>query len=278
VQFLTDTASIGTAAQHRAPGGDDYNLNLYERPFTSQTMDYLPWVDILGAQLAWDGQWFYVSIKLQATPVNAPLTDYDAEIDVNRDGRGEYLIVATSPKTTDWTTDGVRVYQDQDHDVGGAIPVLPDTHPGNGYETLIFNQGQGPDPDAAWARISPSDPATVELAFLPDAIGSSTTFVWWVWADRGIRQPGWFDYNDHFTQAQAGSPLVENKQYYPVAALWGVDNTCRMAYGFTPPANMLGLCTMYAPPAPPGPAATGTPGIILRPYPPFHTPTREPIY
>ena len=36
-QFLTDTASIGTSGDHRAPGGEDYNLDRYERPFTSRT-------------------------------------------------------------------------------------------------------------------------------------------------------------------------------------------------------------------------------------------------
>jgi hypothetical protein len=222
-------------------------------------MKYLPWVDISRAELAWDGQWFYISIKLQASPLTAPdqPTDYMAEVDVNRDGRGDYLILAAAPKSRDWTTDGVRIYEDKNHDVGGATPLVSDTQPGDGYETLVFDQGQGPDPDAAWARISPSDPSTVQLAFLPDSIGGSRSFIWWAWADRGAQHPDWFDYNDHFTQAQAGSPLVELKQYYPLAELWGVDNTCRMAYGFTPTGSEKGLCQLPAPTPPPG--ATGTP-------------------
>ncbi|MBM2843457.1 MAG: hypothetical protein HW404_1294, partial [Anaerolineales bacterium] len=28
---------------------------------------------------------------------------------------------------------------------------------GNGYESLVFDQGIGPDPDAAWIRLSPSN-------------------------------------------------------------------------------------------------------------------------
>jgi len=261
-QFLTDTASIGTSGDHRAPGGEDYNLDRYERPFTSQDMTYLPSVDITRADIAWDGTWFYISIKLQASPLTAPdrPADYGAEIDVNHDGRGDYLILISAPKTRDWTTDGVRVFQDQNHDVGGATPLVSDNQPGDGYETLVFDQGQGPDPDAAWGRISPTDPGTVQIAFLRDTIAGSGSFLWWAWADAGIRRPDWFDYNDHFTLAQAGSPLVELKPYYPLSALWGIDDTCRLAYGFTPDPSLQGLCQMPAPP--PAPGATSTTGLI----------------
>ncbi|MGA2820142.1 MAG: hypothetical protein ABSF61_05740 [Anaerolineales bacterium] len=247
-QYLTDTASIGTSGDHRAPGGEDYNLDRYERPFTSQDMTYLPALDITRADIAWDGQWFYITIKLQASPLTAQdrPADYGAEIDVNHDGRGDYLILISAPKTKDWTTDGVRVFQDQNHDVGGATPLASDNQPGNGYETLVFNQGQGPDPDAAWGRISPSDPATVQIAFLRNTIGGAGSFLWWAWADAGIRRPDWFDYNDHFTLAEAGSPLAESKPDYPLKGLWGIDDTCRMAYGFTPDASVKGLCGQFA--------------------------------
>ena len=74
--------------------------------------------------------------------------------------------MVSKPASTDWSTDGVQVWQDTNHDVGGAAVIVADEHPepGDGYETSVFDSGKGNDPDSAWARISPTDPNTIQLA------------------------------------------------------------------------------------------------------------------
>jgi len=59
---------------------------------------------------------------------------------------------------------------------------------------VIFNQGQGDDTDLAWARIDPQNPNTVDFAFKQSLAGPS--FMWGVWADAGLKNPGKFNYND----------------------------------------------------------------------------------
>ena len=55
--------------------------------------------------------------------------------------------------------------------------------------------------------------------------------------------PAWFDYNDHFTHAIAGSPMIELANYYPLKEFWGWDNTCRWIVGKQVPLGTEpGLC------------------------------------
>ncbi len=153
-----DVDSSGTASQHRAPYGNSYNINLFERPFTQQDMTYIPSLDINTFQITSDGTWYYVFIGLIGNNPNDPINiDYGVEIDKDRDGFGDVLVWAEPPYGTQWTTDGVKVYTDPNHDVGGASPELSDAnattgapYPGDGYETVIFDQGHGDDPDLAW--------------------------------------------------------------------------------------------------------------------------------
>jgi hypothetical protein len=233
-------------------------MNLYERPFTSTSMDYLPDLDITGARLMRDTTWVYINISLEGqNPAGGLLGDYGAELDLNLDGRGDLLVMAKKPGST-WSTDGVRAWTDPNNDVGGARPILSDP-PSNtdGYETLVFDSGVGSDPDAAWARISPTDPNSVQIAFKNTLIKNAGTFMWGAWAmDDSMLHPEWFDYNDHFTLAQAGSPLIEDTQNYPLKALAEIDNTCRWVVGFTPTGNEPGICPV---PATPTPVPTPTP-------------------
>jgi hypothetical protein len=171
---------------------------------------------------------------------------YGVEFDTNRDGRGEFMIWGASPAGGAWTTDGVQVWKDSNHDVGGPTPVQSDAPwtSGDGYDQNLFNGGQGADPDLAWIRKGTAA-NTVELAFKYSAIGSSAQFFWNALADAGTRNPGWLDYNDHFTQDQAGSPLIELTDFYPLKQLFALDNTCRDYYGFTPAGDEPGLCLYY---------------------------------
>jgi hypothetical protein len=255
---ITDRDSSTTATQRRVIGGENFTMDLYERPFNANTMDtYFPDLDITRTRLLRDSQWVYVNIKLVGqNPAGGLLGDYGVEVDLNVDGRGDVLVMAAKPGAT-WSTDGVRVWEDSNHDVGAAHPIQSDAPVnGDGYETLVFDQGVGTDPDAAWARISPTDPNSVQIAFKRGVIDDDGNFTWGAWAmNESMLNPAWFDYNDHFTIAEAGSPLSELTQYYPLKAFAEVDNTCRWGVGFTPTGSEPGVCPV---PPTPTPVVPGT--------------------
>jgi hypothetical protein len=257
---LTDSNSSSTAALNRANGGDNYSANLYERPFSSTAMKYFPDLDITSTKLMRDATWIYINISLAGQNLAGGLLgDYGAELDLNMDGRGDLLVMAVKPGSA-WSTDGLHVWADSNNDVGGAHPIFSDPPSNtNGYDTVVFNQGVGADPDTAWARISPSDSNSVQIAFKSSLIKDAGSFMWGAWAmDDSMLHPDWFDYNDHFTLAQAGSPLIEDTTNYPLKALAKVDNTCRWAVGFIPTGNEPGICPVPATPTP-RPTPTKTP-------------------
>jgi hypothetical protein len=207
-----------------------------------------------------DATWTYINISLAGqNPAGGLLGDYGAELDLNMDGRGGLLVMAVKPGSA-WSTDGLHVWTDSNNDVGGAPPIFSDPPSNtNGYDTVVFNQGVGADPDMAWARISPSDSNSVQIAFKSSLIKDAGSFMWGAWAmDDSMLHPDWFDTNDHFTLAQAGSPLIEDTTNYPLKALAEVDNTCRWAVGFVPTGNEPGICPVPATPTP-KPTATMTP-------------------
>jgi hypothetical protein len=246
--FMTDVSSASTAGERRSTG-DNFDTNRMERPFTASVMDYQPWLDITRGELSVDSTWTYIVIFLEDPPPADAQAAYAVEIDLNLDGRGDWLIAGLLPPSSDWTTDGVRILRDSNADVGGAHPIQADPPPqsGNGFDTLVFDQGQGTDPDAAWIRRSPSASDQVQIAFKTSLIGNDDELLWGVWADAASTQPGWFDYNDHFTPAEAGSP-VGGSSLYPVQSLASIDNTCRWVYDFTPVEELPGMC--FLPPTP----------------------------
>ncbi|MBT3321538.1 MAG: hypothetical protein HN392_04550 [Anaerolineae bacterium] len=248
---IIDRNSLSTAPKHAANGGENFDTNLYERPFNATTMDiYYPDLDIIKARLDRTGAWVYIEIEM----VNVNPSDgimggnYGVELDLDVDGRGDWLVLASKPTST-WSTLGVRVWQDTDNDVGNDFPTRSDPpQQGNGYDMLYFNQGNNPDADIAWARISPKNPKVIQIAFKPSLIASDNYFMWGAWADQGVFKPEFYDYNDHFTHAEAGSPLPGLQKYYPLKALFEVDNTCREAVGFTLTGEEPASCLVYIPP------------------------------
>jgi hypothetical protein len=243
-----DVDSAGTAAEKRAPYGDAYDLNLLERPF-SQDMTYLSNLDIRTFRLTQDGTWYFVSIKTIGSDPNAlPETRYAVELDVNKDGFGDFIIVAQPPYTTDWTTQNVRVFADKNHNTSGLSPRKSDApFDADGYETLIFDgaQGVGDDPDLAWVRLANNAEATIQFAFKKSWAGP--VFMFGVLADAGLKDVSKLDYVDRFTEEQAGSPVRSNPNY-PLKALYAVDNTCRQAVGFVPSGYEPMLCPKIVPP------------------------------
>ena len=258
-----DVNSSSMATAKSVSSGDYFVQGIYERPFNANTMDtYFPYMDIVHIQGFMDDTWGYLEITMAGADQNGKLpAQYAAELDINKQGRGEYLIRASNPASTTWTTQGVQAWKDTDGDVGGVVPLLADAKPdgGDGYETLIFDQGKGSLADGAWERISPNDPKTVQIAFKLSMIGNPSSFAMGAWAGANI-DPSMFDYNDHMTHAQAGDPNQGYPQVYPIKALAEIDNTCRLAIGFVPTGKEPGLCKTIVPGKPNAPNAPPIPG------------------
>ncbi len=256
--WLYDTISGKNPPQHGVyfpPNGDVYRYNLYERPFNAQTQDtYFPELDIRQADIGHDETWVYVSLNLYglpSDPANWDTTAYGVELDLNINGRGDWLIWAEGPFQESWSTDGVHVYHDTDNDIG-EVRACRDDPPqdGTSYDELVFNSGQGDDPDVAWVRLLPSGGKNgaprVDLAFKYDLIQRDEAFMWWVWADRGVNRPLWMDYHDHFTFEEAGEPFPQGKRF-PIKAIAEVDNTCHWVFGFEPTGNEPCACAFATP-------------------------------
>jgi hypothetical protein len=256
-------SDISTAplAQEKRTLGDHFDLNLYERPMTSNEMEYKAFLDITpGAALSIMPPWVYVTIFLSGAPTRVAEAYYGVELDLNLDSRGDWLILASTPATTEWSADGLRAYLDSNGDVGGHTPMRADPHPGDGYDTLVFDDELGIDPDVAWVRRSPVNPSVVQIAFKHALIGGDATFTWNAWTIGGEIRPEWFDYNDYLSAEEAGSP-VPSSRFYPLNDLSLVDNTCRWREGILPRPGMLGICVsnLPEPSSTPSPEPSPTP-------------------
>jgi hypothetical protein len=264
--WLTDPMTPAKAKDGYAIAGDDFEHNLFERPL-DKALAYRPDLDILGASMTQDSQWLYIFIQLNESGTGtAPFTaDYGVELDVNLDGRGDFVIWASPSFSTAWSRDTLAIYGSSTDMVGGTRPLLSDAPwKGKTYDDILFDGKNSPDVNAAWVRISPKDPKILQIAFSPEIIGKPVRFLWNAWADDGIKDPTQFDYNDVFTKKEAGSPYKWDAEY-PPKALLAVDSTCRAPYGFTPNGAEPGMCEL---PTKPGPSAVGpTPTRTLIPGP-----------
>lgn len=251
--FYDTDSSRGTVT-----AGDDFVANLYERPFTENEMIYRPDLDINKAEISEDGTFYYVSLYLHGEHPDGGLRgSYGVELDTNRDGRGDLLVIASHPQNMTWDIAGVSVHKDPNKNVGGSFIMRPDTqYSGDGYEQVVFSMDELDDPDAAWARVSADTPGKITLAFKKSLTAGYGTFVWGVWAADNLLDPVLIDLHDNFTQAEAGSPYPAHSTY-PLKALHSVDNTCRETYGFEAEVPIPGLC--YLPEKPtPTPTVTAT--------------------
>jgi hypothetical protein len=239
-----DIDSHANAHKKAVSGGDVFVQGLYERPFNKDPMDkYFPYLDIVDTQGFMDDTWGYATITLAGTDANGALPgQYGVELDLDRNGRGDWLIRATNPTSDQWSTAGVQAWKDTDGDVGGRVIMAPDSGApgGDGYETLVFDPGHGSLTDGAWARIDAADPKTVDIAFKLSMLGDPSGYAMGAWAATTL-DPAMFDHNDHMTHIQAGSPNP-GYEVYPLKDLSEIDNTCRLAIGFAPTGKELGLC------------------------------------
>jgi hypothetical protein len=241
---LEDVTSFLFASEKRVTSGDNFLDGLYERPFTSEEMVFQPDLDIQKVDFAVADEFFFFTIHLYAMNNQGGGLQgmYSVEFDRTLTGRGDLLVAVKGPQK-DWSTDGVAVYEDDNRDVGGPHPVVADSgFSGSGYDTVIEMSGD----KVAWARVDPADGNAVQIAVSNALIGDAEGFAWGAWADNGLMDPAKFDYNDTMGPTAAGSPIKD--KYYPVKALFNLDNTCRLTYGTITADYVPGLCKIGAPP------------------------------
>ena len=227
----TGTRSAGQS-QIVVSGCDYWNREWLERPADSATGTYNPAIDILWSQAGKRDPFSYLRFKVHDL-TNIP-EGYEAgfELDSDLDSRGEFLLLAKGPFTTEWSTDGVEVWQDTNGDVGGNKPFAYDENTSDGYETKLFASGVGNDPDLAWVRISPKDGNIIEFAFKASMLPNPKTFGWWAWAGVKDIDPSQFELVDR--GSDTGS--------------WNVDNTCSWIWGVKPtPGELANLCNVVVP-------------------------------
>ena len=239
--YISDIVSVDSAAEKTALG-DSYAWSRFERPFTPNSMLYRNYLDIYQANMQVTDPWIYITIILIGNLPAEGEMRYSIELDIDHDGRGDFLVMASLPADDIWAVDGVMVLADGDDDIGGLFPLYMEgpLSGQNGYETVLFENGEGEDRDLAWARRDPDHRNRIQIAFKDSLLGA-IGFLWNVWADEGFKDPGLFDFNDHYTFEEAGSPNKDNFRY-PLKAVALVDSTCRSWYGYIPSGNEPGLC------------------------------------
>jgi hypothetical protein len=205
-------------------------------------MSYRPEVDIVKAELVSDGQYFYITLHVKGVFPGSKEVIYGVEFDTDFDGRGDYLLLTSTPAFTEWTIDNVQIFQDTNDDVGGPRAMRSDAPASSdGYNELIFSVDRYTDPDTAFSRLSPNIDNAVQLSIKIDKLDKPKSFMWSVFADAFTLDPGMWDHNDRFTLGEAGSPIAGDGAY-PIKAFHSFDNTCRMAHGKLVNGSEPGLC------------------------------------
>ena len=244
-RILEDADSSIKAEENRALTGDNFLENLFERPFTSQDMEYQPDLNILTTSISNDENFFYFIITLDDMNTTSGKLEgtYGIEFDRTQTGRGDLLVWITR-LSLDWSTNGIIVFINPNQTVGGLDPMTAEEgYAGKGYTQAVEMEGD----KVAWTRISPDDPSAVQIAISRALLDDPEEFLWGAWADNGVKDPSLFDYDDHFGPSEAGSPLNTSEDY-PLQALYSVDNTCRLPHGIDQMSSFIpGMCITSQP-------------------------------
>jgi hypothetical protein len=239
-QIIHDQTCASTAQNKQAPGGDEYTIGRFERPFDRE-MGYLPALDIVRAELTrpLDG-WVYFKITLEAAPTPSSAV-YGIELDLNIDGRGDYLIQVASPTRSEWAESGIKMWWDSDGDVGGQVINRSDPmgNKGSGFESQKINSDVKKNTGQIWSRLIDLG---LEIAIKEDLIGGKQgKFTWKPYTDGNPFPPSQYDLNDYYLLTKAGSPILGERDY-PLKAVFAVDNTCRGLSGLMPSGSEQGVC------------------------------------
>ncbi len=237
--ILEDSDASLRAYEKRTVSGDNILNNLFERPFTSEEMDYQPDLNILNAVISSDEDFYYFTLILDGVdPISGSLTGaYGIEFDRTQTGRGD-LLVWVKELDTEWSMRGLTVYYNDNDRVGGTKPIVAE----EGYEEPGYTDTLTMEGDkVAWAKLSPEQPSILFIAVSRALLDDPEAFLWNAWADGGVQDPALFDYDDHFGPGAAGSPINTDADY-PLKALYSLDNTCRQAYGSGIASDVPGAC------------------------------------
>jgi len=219
-----DFDSSLSAANQEATGGDRHTFGEFERPFNAQTMDkYFEQQDIVDTFVFQDDIWIYGQIMLRGQGSDETISSkYALELDVDIDGKGDFLVTASEPTSTEWTVEGVQVCKDQNKSVGNKTAMYTDKNAtaGDGFEVCVFNAGEGQDPDSAWVRAAVDGTPTVEIAVKRSVLGNSDKYLIGMWAGTTLLDPALFDVNDHFTHEQAGAANRGYPLFYPIKEVY----------------------------------------------------------
>lgn len=246
---LEDADGSLRAAEKRALSGDAILDNRYERPFAQTDMIYLPDVDIQSVDIANDDDFFYFTINLKGMDFGAGkfTAAYGIEFDRTLTGRGDLLVYITDPQP-DWSMENVNVYADKNGTVGGLRPMVAEAGmASDGYETTVALE----DERVAYARVNPLEATSIQIAVSRALLDNVEEFLWGAWADKVIKDPSKFDYNDNYGPSEAGSPVKPSADY-PLKALHSLDNTCRLPVGASQTGTIPGMCKIGVPTAEPG--------------------------
>jgi len=235
-----DDIDTSKTADDKYALGDSFRLGNFERPLTETDMNYQPETDLIEISISKGSDFYYFDIEIYSGSEDEgfPSSTYGVEFDTDMDGRGDVLLWAKGVDTGDWTVENVSVLSDSNNDVGGNQPVVPDNGSGDGYDQVLFSNDKMDDPDAAWQRKEASD--RIYLAVKTSLVGANR-FMWKAWADSGVVDPAQFDYNDYYSESQAGSP-IKNSVFYPLGKLNRLDCTCWVAYNFAATGHEPGGC------------------------------------
>jgi hypothetical protein len=232
--------------------GDSLRLGILERPFTQTDMKYHPETDLISIMVSEDDNYYYFSLELNDVGDEGyPSANYALEFDLDKNLKGDYLLWVSGDDSTEWNQADVNVLQDANKDVGGAVSVIPDAGAGDGYEKVVFSADVTDQADLAWKRVDPQRPNVIQLAIQKTLLVPGQ-FYWKAWADGNMVETGQFDFNDFYSNAEAGSPDLDSADY-PVNQLNLMDSTCWSANGFQP-QEMTGGCYKAPPQAKKKPA------------------------
>lgn len=231
---------------------DQWERNYFERPVDEESLVFFPQLDIVESSFGQDENWYYTRILLFSELVDNLVLDgvYALEIDLNLDARGDILVLAAAPgrfPAGEWHSNGVQVWFDSNDDVGGPQAVLADPlYNGDGYETLLVDNGRGDDPDLAFVKTYGDKPGLVEFGFKASLLGGVDSFEWWVWAMREDVSAAKYDPVD----------------FFPQDTLFAIDNTCGWIYG-SYRRDLPNICDIVI-----GPISTPKPGATSPSCPP----------